>query len=100
MHLGSREELQPVLQLKLNRSALGGKSPEMYCKTFDLSVANFAYSRPPACEVRALGYLTLSEAGILGIHSSMDENGQAHSERSEVFANFGKELKPKLDFLY
>ncbi len=98
MHLGSREELQPVLQLKLNRAALGGKPPEMYCKTYDLSVANFAYSCPPECEVKALGYLTLSEAGILGIHSSMDENGRAHPERTQVFEDFGKELKPKLHF--
>lgn len=98
MHLAGREELQPVLQLKLNRAALGGKPPEMYCKTFDLAVANFAYSRPPLCEVRALGYITLSEAAIIGIHSSMDENGRAHPERSSVFAEFGAELSPKMPY--
>ncbi|MBN1555725.1 MAG: hypothetical protein JXA11_13355 [Phycisphaerae bacterium] len=98
MHLAGREELQPVLQLKLNRAALGGKAPEMYCKTFDLAAANFAYSTPPACEVRALGYLTLSEAGIIGIHSSMDENGDPHPERTNVYVEYGRELKPMLPY--
>ena len=98
MQICSREELQPILQLKLNRAALHGRAPETYCKTFDLSIANFVYSQPPLCEVAGLGYLTLSEGAIVGIHSSMDENGRAHPERTDVYTEFGRQLQPKLPY--
>ena len=98
MHLAAGEELQPTLQLKLNRAALAGRPPEIYCKTYDLTVTNFAYSRPPSCEVEALARLALAEAGVIGIHSSMDENGHPHPERSAVFESVFAKILPRLEY--
>ena len=98
MVLRSREELQPVLAAKLNRSALKGGVPEIYNKSFDLVRANCAYSRPPAVDVASLTYLTLSECAAVGIHSSMAENTLPHPERTEVYTEVGKDIGPLLEY--
>ncbi len=98
MHMCSGEELQPVLQMKLNRAALNGRAPETYCCSFDLHVANFAYAKPSMVDVAGLGYLSLSEGAIVGIHSSMDDYAQPHSERTEVYTQFGRDVMPKMPY--
>ena len=83
----------------LNRAGTDGRTPMVYHKTANLQRAHLAYGRPPTEEVAALAYIGLALGGRVHFHSSMDDLGQPHAERSKVYQSVGREIAKKREWL-
>jgi len=97
--LDSRNLLEASLNMKLGWAALEGRPPEIYHKTFNPPTFRFAYGRPTYTEVATLAWLGLAHGASVGIHSSMDKDGNPHSERTKVYIKVGKEISREMKYL-
>jgi len=93
--------LAPVLEIKLARALTEGRRPEAYHKTGDLLLgkAHLVYGRPSFAEAATLAYIGLASGADVGFHSSMDEYGQPHPERTAVYQEVGREIDRRAEWL-
>ena len=94
LFLSGNIALNPNLHIKLSRALTEGRRPEGYLKTSNLSLdkTHLVHSRPSYVESATLAYLILANGAVLGFHSSMDDQGEPHPERTAVYLQLGKEI--------
>jgi uncharacterized membrane protein len=90
------------MQIKLARALTEGRKPEGYHKTTNLVWAekgHLACGRPSYIETATLAYIVLANGAALNFHSSMDDQGQPHAERTAVYQRLGREIDGLLEWL-
>ena len=88
--------------LKLSRSALNGRAPVCYHLGFSAESGNcgaFAYGKPTKEEVDLHAHLALSQASPVCYHSTMDDEGKPHPERTKIYQEVSRGISKEMEWL-
>ena len=87
--------LVTTLTVKSKVALVDGRRPGAILKTAELSNGGFAYAKPSYVDTATQAYIVLSNGGWVEFHSTMDDRGIPHKERTKVYIKTGKEIAEK-----